>query len=75
MVNILTVKEVAGLLRTSIPNVYNLITKHGLPAKKLGDRRIIIIESEFEDWLNGLEGIPGAIKRKSNIGLVQGGMG
>lgn len=69
--NILSVRQVSEILYTSIPNVHNLVHKYGLPAKRLGSGRIIIIESDFIEWVNNLDDIQGPAIRRKNILKIQ----
>ena len=48
---LMTVAEVAGMLRISGPRAYALIEEAGIPYVRLSARRIRIPRSAFEDWL------------------------
>ena len=48
---LMTVAEIADVLRISAPRAYALIEEVGIPYVRLSERRIRIPRSAFEDWL------------------------
>ena len=53
MEEMLTVPEMAGRLRVSVPRAYALLHEAGIPHVRLSERRIRIPRCEFEVWLTG----------------------
>lgn len=53
--NMLTVAEVAGVLRLSRPRVYELIGQGVIPCVRISQRRIRIPRRAWEAWLQARE--------------------
>ncbi|MEA5009148.1 helix-turn-helix domain-containing protein [Clostridium tyrobutyricum] len=49
--NLLTVREVAEVLRLGRNSVYELISDKDLPVVRVGSRRIMIPKDEFIQWI------------------------
>jgi excisionase family DNA binding protein len=53
---VLSVKDMAALLRCSEQAVYKQVYRQALPYRKLG-RKVIFLRQELEAYLNGLPGL------------------
>jgi excisionase family DNA binding protein len=53
----LSVKEAAKLLSISNSQIYKLIYNDGLPAKRIGEGRILISRSELLGWIDRCENV------------------
>jgi excisionase family DNA binding protein len=53
---VLSVKDMAALLRCSEQAVYKKVYRQALPYRKLG-RKVIFLQQELEAYLNGLPGL------------------
>ena len=63
--NLLRVEQVAEILGTSKPRVYELIRSGLLPSVHLG-RQVRVEETELEEWISkGGQALPGGWRRKA----------
>ncbi len=52
---VLGVEEVAAFLGLNVKTVYAAIEERGLPARKVGPRRIVILRDALLEWLRSNE--------------------
>lgn len=54
---ILSIIEVAGILKTSVPAVRMMITRRKIPFRYIGGRNVRFLRSEIEAWILGAPGV------------------
>lgn len=63
---ILTIEEAAAFLRLNVKTIYAAVEDEGLPARRMGPRRIVSLRDELLEWLRSNERgrpsmVPGAL--------------
>ena len=48
---VLTAEDAAQFLRVNVKTIYEAIQRNGLPAKRLGKRRLVILRDALLNWL------------------------